>query len=84
VERPETRYASVGDTQVAYQVFGDAPDLVHVQGFVSNVDYRWDEPRQARFLERLASFRSMRWPNGRLWSRGRTAVGAGDMPPAAP
>ena len=56
MERPETRYTTVGDAQVAYQAFGRGPDAVWVQGFVSNVDYRWDEPEQARFLERLASF----------------------------
>ncbi len=53
---PETRYASVGDSQVAYQVFGEGPDLVLAQGFVSHIDYRWDEPALARFLKRLASF----------------------------
>lgn len=55
--RPETRYARSGDTNIAYQIVGDGPlDLVYVHGWVSNVDFMWDEPSYARFLERLASF----------------------------
>jgi class 3 adenylate cyclase len=54
---PETRYAKSGDLHVAYQVVGDGPfDLLHIPGFVSNVEAMWDEPLLARFLERLASF----------------------------
>jgi class 3 adenylate cyclase len=54
---PETRYAKSGDLHVAYQVVGDGPfDLLHIPGFVSNVEAMWDEPLLARFLRRLASF----------------------------
>src|SRR5919202_1650964 len=54
---PETRYAKSGDLHVAYQVVGDGPfDLLHIPGFVSNVEGMGDEPLLARFLERLASF----------------------------
>ncbi|HSM01376.1 MAG TPA: adenylate/guanylate cyclase domain-containing protein [Acidimicrobiia bacterium] len=54
---PKTRYAKSGDVNVAYQVFGDGPrDIVHVPGFVSNVELMWEDPGMARFLERLASF----------------------------
>jgi class 3 adenylate cyclase len=54
---PETRYAKSGDLYVAYQVVGDGPfDLLHIPGFVSNVEAMWDEPLLARFLGRLASF----------------------------
>src|SRR5919202_80476 len=54
---PETRYAKSGDLHVAYQVVGDGPfDLLHIPGFVSNVEGMWDEPLLARFLGRLASF----------------------------
>jgi pimeloyl-ACP methyl ester carboxylesterase len=57
VEPPETRYAKSGDVNIAYQVVGDGPlDLVLVPGFVSHLENDWDEPRSARFLERLASF----------------------------
>ncbi len=56
-DRPETRYAKSGDIHIAYQVTGDGPfDLVLVPGFVSHLEYAWEEPRGARFLRRLASF----------------------------
>lgn len=54
---PETRYARSGDVHIAYQVVGDGPiDLVFVMGWVSHLDWFWQEPRFARFLGRLASF----------------------------
>ncbi|MBV9210654.1 MAG: alpha/beta fold hydrolase, partial [Acidobacteria bacterium] len=54
---PETRYARSGDVNIAYQVVGDAPlDLVFVMGWVSHLEYFWEEPSFARFLARLASF----------------------------
>src|SRR5215204_5103200 len=55
--RRETRYAKSGDINIAYQVVGDGPlDLVFVMGWVSHLDYFWEEPGFARFLRRLASF----------------------------
>jgi pimeloyl-ACP methyl ester carboxylesterase len=52
-----TRYARSGDVHIAYQVIGEGPlDLVLVPGFVSHVEYIWEEPRAAHFLKRLASF----------------------------
>jgi pimeloyl-ACP methyl ester carboxylesterase/DNA-binding CsgD family transcriptional regulator len=52
-----TRYAKSGDINIAYQVVGDGPlDLVFVMGWVSHLDWFWEEPRFARFLGRLASF----------------------------
>jgi TolB-like protein/pimeloyl-ACP methyl ester carboxylesterase/Tfp pilus assembly protein PilF/predicted Ser/Thr protein kinase len=55
--RPETRYARSGDVHIAYQVIGNGPlDLVYVRGWVSNLDYFWEEPSYARFLHRLTSF----------------------------
>ena len=54
---PETLYAKSGDVNIAYQVVGDAPlDLVFVMGWVSHLEYFWNEPSFARFLMRLASF----------------------------
>jgi pimeloyl-ACP methyl ester carboxylesterase len=54
---PETRYARSGDVSIAYQVVGDGPiDLVFVMGWVSHLDWFWEEPSFARFLKRLASF----------------------------
>jgi class 3 adenylate cyclase/pimeloyl-ACP methyl ester carboxylesterase len=55
--RPETRYAKSGDVSIAYQVLGDGPfDLVFAPGFVSNVEFGWEEPTLERFYRRLASF----------------------------
>jgi DNA-binding winged helix-turn-helix (wHTH) protein/pimeloyl-ACP methyl ester carboxylesterase len=55
--RPTTRYALSGDTSIAYQVLGDGPiDIVFVMGWVSHLDYFWEEPSFARFLTRLAAF----------------------------
>jgi pimeloyl-ACP methyl ester carboxylesterase len=55
--QPETRYAKSGDVHIAYQVVGDGPiDLVEVPGWLSHLEYSWEEPRFARFLLRLASF----------------------------
>ena len=57
MDRIETRYASSGDVNIAYQIVGDGPlDLVFVSGWVSNLDLMWAEPSYARFLRRLASF----------------------------
>jgi pimeloyl-ACP methyl ester carboxylesterase len=54
---PEIRYAKSGDVHVAYQVVGDGPrDLVLVPGWVSHLEYEWEEPCFSRFLRRLASF----------------------------
>jgi len=55
--RPETRYAKSGDINIAYQVLGDGPiDLVYVPGWVSHVEYGWEQPLVAQFFRRLASF----------------------------
>jgi pimeloyl-ACP methyl ester carboxylesterase len=57
MRQPETKYAKSGDVNIAYQTVGDGPfDLVFVMGWVSHLEYFWDEPSFARFLDRLASF----------------------------
>ncbi|HEY6987992.1 MAG TPA: alpha/beta fold hydrolase [Bryobacteraceae bacterium] len=54
---PETRYTSSGDVNVAYQVIGEGPvDLVFIMGWVSHVEYFWNDPSFARFLRELSSF----------------------------
>src|SRR5688500_5103229 len=54
---PETRYAKSGDVNIAYQVLGSgSPDLIYVMGWVSNIEYFWEEPSMNRFLRRLSSF----------------------------
>ena len=50
------RYAHSGSVNIAYQVVGSGPiDLVFVMGWVSHLEYFWNEPSFARFLKRLAS-----------------------------
>ncbi|BAC52957.1 bll7692 [Bradyrhizobium diazoefficiens USDA 110] len=54
---PATHYAKSGDVHIAYQVVGDGPiDLVLVHGWISHLEYQWEDPALARFLNRLASF----------------------------
>ena len=54
---PETRYTKSGDVHIAYQIVGNGPlDLVVVPGFISHVEWLWEEPACARFLSRLGSF----------------------------
>src|SRR5438094_276018 len=53
----EIRYARNGDVHIAYTVVGDGPfDLVYAPGIWSNLELMWEEPRWARYLDRLASF----------------------------
>jgi pimeloyl-ACP methyl ester carboxylesterase/DNA-binding winged helix-turn-helix (wHTH) protein len=55
--RPPVQYARSGDVSIAYQVLGSGPvDLVFVMGWVSHLEYFWNEPSFARFLGRLAGF----------------------------
>ena len=54
---PGTQYARCGNLHLAYQVIGEGPvDLVFVPGIVSHLEHQWDEPLQAAFFRRLASF----------------------------
>jgi pimeloyl-ACP methyl ester carboxylesterase len=74
---PETRYARSGDLYIAYQVVGDGPDLVWIPGWISNIDWYWEEPTVARYFERLASF-------SRLILFDRRGTGVSDSLPRAP
>jgi pimeloyl-ACP methyl ester carboxylesterase len=54
---PATKYAKSGDVHIAYQVVGDGvADLILIPGWVSNIEYAWEEPTMAPFLRRLAGF----------------------------
>ena len=56
-QAPRTRYASCGETDIAYQVFGDGPvDLVLLPGPSIPIDSVDAEPSMYRFHRRLASF----------------------------
>ena len=55
--KPGTSYVRSGDVNIAYQVVGSgAIDIVFVMGWVSHLEYFWEEPHFAAFLNRLASF----------------------------
>jgi class 3 adenylate cyclase/pimeloyl-ACP methyl ester carboxylesterase len=54
---PETRYVTVGDADVAYQVFGEGPlDLLYFYGLGSHIEMLSESPTFAPFMLRLASF----------------------------
>jgi hypothetical protein len=43
LERPETRYVSVGDADVAYQVTGEGPlDLLYGWGLGTLIELFWE------------------------------------------
>jgi class 3 adenylate cyclase len=48
---------TVDGVHIAYQVLGDGPvDVAFVLGFAGNFEVELEEPRQARFMQRLSSF----------------------------
>jgi pimeloyl-ACP methyl ester carboxylesterase len=53
---PPTHYVVNDGASIAYQVFGEGPDLVLIEGFTTNVEVQWEHPSIARFLRRLAAF----------------------------
>lgn len=72
---PRTKYTKSGDIHIAYQVVGEGPlDIVLVRGFVSHLEFEWEEPRVARVIQRLASF-------ARLIRFDRRGTGLSDRPP---
>ena len=55
--RPSTHYVKSAGINIAYQVTGDGPiDLIHVPGWVSNLDLAWASPRLAHVHHRLGTF----------------------------
>jgi pimeloyl-ACP methyl ester carboxylesterase/DNA-binding winged helix-turn-helix (wHTH) protein len=53
---PKVCYARNGNVNIAYQVIGSGPmDIVFVMGWVSHLEYFWNEPSFASFLKRLSS-----------------------------
>src|SRR5438128_3821179 len=73
---PETHYAVSGGVHIAYQTVGSGPlDLVFVMGWVTHLDYFWQEPHFARFLRRLASFSRLIMVDKRGKSLSDRAVG---------
>jgi pimeloyl-ACP methyl ester carboxylesterase len=69
---PETHYARAGEDHIAYQTVGDGPrDLIFMSAWFSHVDGRWDEPRFAAMLRRVATM-------GRLIVFDKRGSGASD------
>ena len=57
MKRPPTKYAHSGDASIAYQVMGEGPiDLIVNGGPATHLDLQWEEPLTARTFERFASF----------------------------
>lgn len=57
MDQPQTKYAQSGDLSIAYQVVGDGPiDVVFVSGWVSSLTDTWENPAQAKFMQRIASY----------------------------
>ncbi|TMC75332.1 MAG: adenylate/guanylate cyclase domain-containing protein [Chloroflexi bacterium] len=74
---PETRYARRGDDYIAYQTVGNGPpDILFMSAWFSHVDGRWEEPRFAAMLNRIATM-------GRLIVFDKRGSGASDPLAAA-
>ena len=55
MRRPDTKYVTSGGAEVAYQVLGDGPlDLVYHHG-MCHLDFQWDVPPEAAFVNDLAA-----------------------------
>jgi class 3 adenylate cyclase/pimeloyl-ACP methyl ester carboxylesterase len=54
---PRTQYTKSGSVSIAYQVLGNGPiDLVYAQGWITHLEYAWENPDYSRFLMRLGMF----------------------------
>lgn len=59
---PETKYAKSGDVHIAYQLFGTGETpLVIGPGWASHLEYSWEDPTYAKFLQRLGTFARVAW-----------------------
>jgi pimeloyl-ACP methyl ester carboxylesterase len=77
---PKTRYARSGDVAIAYQVFGRGGlDLVLLPGFVSHLEFCWQEPSMQGWLEGLASFSRVVMLDHRGWGLSDPGTGAGAL-----
>jgi class 3 adenylate cyclase len=57
VETPRTRYAQSADgTYIAYQVFGDGPDLLLAWPWISHLEMLWEVDEAKSWLRALARF----------------------------
>jgi class 3 adenylate cyclase/pimeloyl-ACP methyl ester carboxylesterase len=49
MRQPETRFVSAGRERVAYQVWGEGPDVLFLKSFAASVDATWEHPGHLRF-----------------------------------
>ncbi|MEP6972941.1 MAG: adenylate/guanylate cyclase domain-containing protein [Actinomycetota bacterium] len=57
MESPRTRYARSADgTYIAYQVFGNGPDLLLAQAWISHLELSWESDESAAWLRALGRF----------------------------
>lgn len=56
MQSPDVRFVRQGEAAIAYQVFGEGPELLCLPGYVSNLEYQWQFELTARFFKRLGSF----------------------------
>jgi class 3 adenylate cyclase len=57
VETPKTRYArSVDGTFIAYQIFGDGPDVLLARPWISHLEVEWEMDEVAAWLRGLGRF----------------------------
>jgi class 3 adenylate cyclase len=81
MHRGDVQFAWSDDVGIAYQVVGDgAIDLMYLPPFVSNLDWQWEYPPHARYLERLASFSRLIVVDRRGWGCS-DRVAPGSFPP---
>jgi class 3 adenylate cyclase len=74
---PETRYARLGELNLAYQVVGEGPpDILLLDQWFGHVEAQWEVAPVAAFRERLASF-------GRLIMFDKRGTGLSDPIPTA-
>jgi len=75
---PSTQYAyTTTGIALAFQTYGAGPvDLLYVPTFMSQTEHYWDQPRIARFYERLGEF-------ARVILFDRRGIGMSDPPVAA-
>ena len=77
MEPPETKYVSVGDADVAYQVFGVGPrDVLFCNSLGGHVDLLWQIPPAAKFLTEMSAF-------CRVLHMDRRGCGASDAVPVS-
>lgn len=62
---PETHYADTGEGLVAYQTFGEGPDLLFLNDAHSNVEVMWEQPLIASYFDRLSSFSTVTYFDNR-------------------